>query len=123
MKTEISEFIEQAGSLRKGALSDEADLLLNEITLVHSTMQEAFKDLGGLSSLKGSARLEMKASTDVIEELGKRVDFTLYTPSSFSPYYWIMLHEDVEGSDEQIVIVLQGTKWEISEAWNDTQTH
>jgi len=120
MKTEITDFIEKVGAVQ---LSDAADALLNELTLVHSTIEEAFKELGGLSSLKGSVSLEMKASTEVIQELAEKSEQHIFTPSDFSPYHWMMLSQDIEGSDESIRITIQGTKWEVSQAWKDTQTH
>jgi hypothetical protein len=120
MRKEISQFIEKA---RGEQISDGADKLLNEMILIHSTLEEALKSLGGISSLKGSASLELKADTDVIKELAEITNTTMYSPSEFSPYCWMMLHENIDGSDEDIRFTIKGSKWKISQVWEDTQVH
>lgn len=120
MRKEISEFIEKAS---RGTLSEEADKLLNEITLVQDTMESALMDLAGATSLNGTIRLEMKVSTDTIKELATVSDWSIHEPSDFSPYCWMLLTEELEGGSASIVICLHGTLWEIAKVWEDTQVH
>ena len=120
MRKEITEFVENSS---RNSLSSEADKLLNEITLVQDTIHAALLELGGITSLKGDLRLEMKSSTAVIQELAGASGSVIFEPSDFSPYHWLLLTEEMDGSASRFVLVIQGTKWEVVKAWEDTQIH
>jgi len=119
---EITQLIKAAREADQ--LSDEADKLINEITLMLDTLKEAALDMNGVSCIRESIRMEIDTqSTDVLKELAEISGEFLYKPSEISPYYWIYIRESIEGVDHQIHFVIHGTRYEITTAWKETQTH
>jgi hypothetical protein len=99
-------------------LSDEMSNLLNELILTQDCLRDALKCMSGVQT--SNMHVEIKASTEVIKEFAQ-LGCTVYEPSSISPYYWVMMKEQVDGST--LVITVAGTAMELQQVWVETQTH
>ena len=103
--------------------SPDLEQLLKEVYLIRSTVREAITGLKGCTSLTGDIRMELNTSTTCIEELGEITGINLHRPSDHSPYVWCMLNDKFEDDGDGLVLVICGTKWELSSTYIDTQIH
>jgi hypothetical protein len=111
----ITEITEKSTSAN---LSDEMSNLLNELILTQDCLRDALKCMSGVQA--SNMHVEIKASTEVIKEFAQ-LGCTVYEPSSISPYYWLMMWEQVDGAILNITIA--GTEMQLQQVWVDTQIH
>ena len=111
----ISEITEK---LTSSNLSDEMSNLLNELILTQDCLRDAIKCMSGVQA--SNMYVEIKASTEVIKEFAQ-LGCTVHEPSSISPYYWVMMKEQVNKSS--LTITVAGTAMELQQVWVETQTH
>ena len=67
--------------------------------------------------------LSAKDKSPDLEELGEITGINLHRPSDHSPYVWCMLNDKFEDDGDGLVLVICGTKWELSSTYIDTQIH
>lgn len=111
----ITEIIEKSTSAH---LSDGMSKMLNELILANDCLRDAIKCMSGVQT--SHFHVELKASTEVIKEFAQFGCIT-HEPSSISPYHWLMLVDDVDGTILNITIA--GTSMKLQQVWIETQIH
>jgi hypothetical protein len=112
---EISQVIETATTAN---LSNEMSNLINELILMQDCLTDSIKCMSGVQATQ--MHIEIKATTAVVQEF-EMLGSAIHKPSQFSPYYWLMLVEEVGGV--KLCITIAGTEQELQQVWVETQTH